>query len=260
MSPGERRLAAHMLPTMEAAEQSMVAHADGQVRSYRWPHAGARRRGQVMLVHGWTSHALVMAAFVQPLRDVGFDVIAFDLPAHGKSSGKQLDLRLGALALQAVAERFGPLAGIITHSLGGPVALLAMEGGAPLERGLAVPSIVMIATPNGLDRVAALFGSRIGLSPRAQSALEGEIEKMARRPVDAFHSGRFLKCTGATALVVHDEDDADVPFASAEAIVAGNPQATLYATKGLGHRRIIVARQVVAAAVNFLAAARPIDQ
>jgi esterase/lipase len=253
LSAGEKRLAAHMRPIMDAAEQSMVAHQGGRVRTYRWRPDEGQLRGRVMLIHGWTGRALVMSGFVQPLLDRGFEVVAFDLPAHGKSSGRKLDLPLGALAMQAVVDAYGPLSGVITHSFGGPVALLAMEGGAPLERKLHVPRIVMIAAPNWLDRVTTMFGHRIGLSERAQSALESEILRQVRRPVEDFRSDLFLARTGASALIIHDEDDTDVAFASAEAIVVHNPRAKLLATKGLGHRRTIVARQVVTASAEFLA-------
>lgn len=253
LSPGEKRLAAQMRPVMEAAEHRTIEHAGGKVRAYRWRVEDGAPRGRVLLLHGWTGRALVMSGFVQPLLDRGLEVVAFDLPAHGKSSGTQLTLPLGALAMQAVAAEFGPLTGVITHSFGGPIALLAMEGGAPLERGLDVPRIVMIAAPNWLDRVTTLFGNRIGLNERAQSALEGEILRLARRPVEAFRGDAFLRRSRATALVIHDEDDAVVAFDSATALVEGNDTARLMITKGLGHRRIIVARQVVTAAAEFVA-------
>jgi pimeloyl-ACP methyl ester carboxylesterase len=252
LSAGEQRLADRMAPIIAAAETRMIAHPGGEVRALRWQPANGEPRGRVLLVHGWTGQALVMTAFVQPLLDRGIEVIAFDLPAHGQSTGRHLTLPLAARAMQCVADAYGPLTGVITHSFGGPVAMLAMEGGAPLEQALVVPRVVLIAAPNALSRVTSLFGSRIGLSPKALSALEGEIHRLARRPVEAFRGDLFVRKSGAQALVIHDEDDQDVDFASAEAIVAGNANATLLATKGLGHRRIIVARQVVTAATEFL--------
>jgi pimeloyl-ACP methyl ester carboxylesterase len=252
LSAGERRLADRMAPVIAAAETRMIVHPQGEVRSFLWAPENRERRGRVMLVHGWTGQALVMTAFVQPLLDLGYEVIAFDLPAHGKSTGRHLTLPLAARALQCVVETYGPLTGIITHSFGGPVAMLAMEGGAPLDHALTIPRAVLIAAPNEMARVTSRFGHRIGLSARALSALDGEIHRLAHRPVDAFRGDLFLRKSGADVLVIHDEDDADVDFANAQAIVADNPKATLMATKGLGHRRIIVARQVITAATDFL--------
>lgn len=254
LSAGERRLAAHMRPLVDTAEQCGIGHPDGTVRAYRWRHRGNRPLGRVMLVHGWTASTLVMAAFVQPLLDRGFEVVALDLPAHGKSSGRLLTLPIGARALQAVADRYGPLTGVITHSIGSSVTLLAMEGGAPLDRRLEIPRMVMIAAPNRLDKVTSSFGDLIGLSHSARSSLDEEILRVARRPLAEFRSDRLLQRTGTEALVIHDEDDEYVDFASAEAIVAANPGARLLATNGLGHRRIIIDGQVVQAATDYLAA------
>ena len=57
----------------------------------------------------------------------------------------------------------------------------------------------------------------------------------------------------APLLVVHDRDDADVPFADAEAIVAAWPEATLVETQGLGHNGVLRDPDTIARAVEFLA-------
>jgi alpha-beta hydrolase superfamily lysophospholipase len=41
----------------------------------------------ILLVHGWNGHAAQLRAFVSPLVDAGYRVVAFDQPAHGQSSG-----------------------------------------------------------------------------------------------------------------------------------------------------------------------------
>src|SRR5919204_6145133 len=56
----------------------------GEVQAYVF-QPDAERRGTVLLVHGWTSEASFMTAFIEPLRRSGLRVIAFDFPAHGLS-------------------------------------------------------------------------------------------------------------------------------------------------------------------------------
>jgi hypothetical protein len=58
-------------------------------------------------------------------------------------------------------------------------------------------------------------------------------------------------------LVVHDTDDREVPYADGPRLaeVFG---ARLLTTNGLGHRRILFAREVVAAAVEFIEEGRRI--
>lgn len=45
----------------------------------------------VLLVHGWGDSSRSMGAFVTPLIDAGFRVVAMDLPGHGSTSGGQTD-------------------------------------------------------------------------------------------------------------------------------------------------------------------------
>ena len=252
LNPGEQRLAAKMAPILAKAQSHDVSYSDGHIRAYQWTATTAQSQGRVLLVHGWTGRSLVMTAFVQPLLDLGFDVITFDLPAHGDSSGRTLTLPMAARALQAVVAKFGAVSGVITHSFGGPVALLAAEGGVPLSHGVAMPRIVLISSPATMAMATTMFGTRMGLTPQAQSAMEAEVLRLAGRPIEAFRGDDFLQKISAQVLVIHDEDDADVAFSNAE-VIATQPNVQLMKTKGLGHRRIIIAPRVVHAAAAFLA-------
>jgi len=54
------------------------------------------------------------------------------------------------------------------------------------------------------------------------------------------------------ALVVHDRGDREVPFHDAERLVARWPNATLLATDGIGHRRILKDDDVIRRVVEFV--------
>jgi hypothetical protein len=53
-------------------------------------------------------------------------------------------------------------------------------------------------------------------------------------------------------LVVHDEDDKEVPLAHARALAASWPSAHLMVTQGLGHRRVLREPAVVEKVLGFL--------
>jgi Alpha/beta hydrolase family len=156
---GSQRLVERMTPLFESAEIRNVMFRDGVVQAYHWPARQAVSMGRVLLVHGWTGRAMVMGLFVEPLLKAGFDVVALDLPAHGLSDGTRLSLPIGARAVQAVAHAFGPITGAITHSFGGPVVALAMEGGPPLNESLKLARVVMIASPNKLSAMTDRFAT-----------------------------------------------------------------------------------------------------
>jgi pimeloyl-ACP methyl ester carboxylesterase len=54
------------------------------------------------------------------------------------------------------------------------------------------------------------------------------------------------------ALIIHDRDDPDVPYAHGEEIANAWPGAQLVATAGLGHRAILRDPDVVRRTVEFL--------
>jgi pimeloyl-ACP methyl ester carboxylesterase len=56
----------------------------------------------------------------------------------------------------------------------------------------------------------------------------------------------------AAALVIHDRDDADVPFSHGEEIVGAWAGSRLESTSGLGHRALLRDPAVIGRAVAFL--------
>lgn len=227
----------------------------GDVQTYTF-EPDAHPRGTVVLVHGWTSEAAFMTAFMEPLRRSGFRVVAFDFPAHGLSPGRRTNLADCARAMLAVCDHFGPIHAAVAHSFGGFVSLLVAEGGPPMAHAHAIERFVLIACPNRLADVTGNFGGTLQLTPAAQRAYEHHLERVGHRTVESFSATGLLRAAGAKALVIHGSEDAEVPFRDAEDIVAACPSARLLAFEGLGHRTILYAPPVFRAVMNELAPRR----
>jgi pimeloyl-ACP methyl ester carboxylesterase len=224
----------------------------GAVQAYVYEPDGMRF-GTVMLAHGWTSEAAFMTAFIEPLRRSGFRVVAFDFPAHGQSPGQRTNLADCARAMLSVCEHYGPVDAVVAHSFGGFVSLLVAEGGPPLPRAHRFGRLVLLACPNRLKDVTGSFGSELGLSRQAQRIYERHLERVGHRPVSGFSSVELLNAIGAPALVIHGEDDREVPFRNAQEIARGCPSARLLSFAGMGHRTILYAPPVFRAVMNELA-------
>jgi len=209
--------------------------------------------GTVVLVHGWTGEAASMTAFVEPLAAAGFRVVAFDLPGHGASTGRELNIPLGVASLAAVARVFEPLKAIVTHSFGGAIALAALAGSVPGQPMVRAGRLTMIAAPSSMTQLTRQFGSSIGLGRRGQAALERRIHVVAGNPVEVFEGRAQLAEIGLPTLVVHDRQDRELGFQHAEALAGAGPFVTLEATQGLGHRRILQARPVAERVARFVA-------
>lgn len=233
------------------ALRSTVATPVGHVALYAFEPDGPAR-SSVLFVHGWTSEASFMTALAEPVRRAGYRIVLMDMPGHGASEGRRTNLVDCARAVLAVGESIGPLAAIVAHSFGGMVALLAMEGGAPLTAALPVPKIALVASANRLPQITELFAAHWHLAQPGLRLLEMRLARIGHRSVAGFSSARLLKRCGARALVLHAEDDEAVPISAAREIARDVPGTRLETFRGLGHRNILFASQVARAIVAFL--------
>lgn len=227
----------------------------GEVQAYVFEPDDASR-GTVLLVHGWTSEASFMTAFIEPLRRSGLRVVAFDFPAHGLSPSRRTNLAECARALYGVCRHYGPVHAVVAHSFGGFVSLLVAEGGPPMPRATPIERFVLLACPNRLAEVTRDFGARLGLGARAQRVYEHHLERVGHRPVETFSASALLGTIGAPALIVQGRDDREVPFRNAEEIAAACPTARLMPFEGLGHRELLFAPPVFRAVMMELAPSR----
>ena len=221
------------------------------------PFAGRRLHGftagagpAVLLVHGWGDHAARLGAFISPLVDSGHRVIGVDLPAHGASPGRQTNIFEGARAITAAATHVGGVDAIVAHSLGGAETIVA------LERGLRVRAVALVASAVRLTNAIEPFARMFALPPGAVTGLQREIERRFGQGVwEELAADRAARSLDAPALVVHDRDDPQVPFADGERLAAAWPTATLHVTDGLKHHRVLRDPGVVTAVTDFLTTA-----
>ena len=200
----------------------------------------------VVLVHGWGSRAGRFGALAQALGEGGFRVVAYDAPAHGRSTGRSSSLPEFARALRAVGDAVGPLHGLVGHSLGGAAATLALRDGLRAER------IVLLAAPADVTRFSTAFADHLRLPAGTRAVMRRNLETRLQIRWDELHLPTIARSLTAAALLLHDRDDEDVPYAQAEEIAVAWPGARLIATTGLGHRGLLRDPDAVRETVAFL--------
>jgi len=240
-------------PKLRQASLRAIPFPCGSVQAYVFEPEEQAPTRTVLLVHGWTGEAASMAGFVEPLLAAGFRVVAFDLPGHGASTGRELNIPLGVASLAAVARIFGPFHAIVTHSFGGAITLAALAGSVRGQPVVSADRLVLIAAPSSVTGITRQFGQAIGLGRRGQAALERRIHVVAGNPVEAFEAPLQLRAIRLPTLVIHDRQDRELGFQHAQALAASGPFVSLEATDGLGHRRILKARPVAETVARFVA-------
>lgn len=201
----------------------------------------------VLLVHGWAGRGLQMGAFVQPLVDAGYRVVAYDGPSHGRSPGRMANLFKLTEGLAAVAKAVGPLHSVIAHSLGTTQVLLAASSGE-LETG----RFVAIAPMANTRTMSRHYAAMTGFSTAVVDEMRARFERRFDFRWDDIEPARLSRSLEAESLVIHDRDDRELPAEEGEALACVMPNGSSIITKGLGHRRILRDPAVVVAATGFI--------
>ncbi len=219
------------------------------VMVYQW---GDGRR-PVLLVHGWESRGSRLSAFVDALLDRGYSPLAFDAPGHGDSEGSTTTVLEFRDILAELHAEYGDFEAVIAHSLGVVGVFLALRGSVRAGR---------IATIGGVADFGLVVDAFCA-ALRLRAPLERELRRRIERemfPGEADIWARFSVVhrpeeVALPILVVHDEDDDTVsPDQGRQIVAAYGDRARLVSTRGLGHRRILVAPAVVAEVLDFVTA------
>ena len=230
---------------LAGARQRTLTHRNRPLAVYCWGEGPT-----VLLVHGWHGRGPQLGAFAAPLVAAGYQVVAFDAPAHGRTPGHATDLPEVSEALMIVADAFPPLHGVIAHSFGVACTLYAVA------RGLAPQRIVGISAPSDIDFLMDSFAARLAVPDAAMAVHRRLLE--ARFGTDLwqrFSPNDIARRLDVPALLVHDDEDHDVPVHQGATLARAWRHAEFVQTHGLGHRRILRDPQVVARAVAFMGGA-----
>ncbi|MEQ8451202.1 MAG: alpha/beta fold hydrolase [Nitratireductor sp.] len=257
VSPGERRALDRAAPFMAEARLHRLTTPSGWVVAHDFrPPPGTGRRRTVLVIHGWRSRSDHMAAIVDALRRDGARVIALDLPGHGKSGGRRLNMANAVAAAAVAGAWFGPFDAVIGHSFGGAVAVNALVGSVRNVERLAAERLVLIAAPNSMPSFFAEFGRMLDLGPRTQTALFAHVERLTGRPLEDYVGADQLARHPCPTLVLHAPCDKEVPAENARAFGRAGPHVRLVWAPGLGHRRILAGPGVLAELTGFVAGIR----
>lgn len=227
------------LPT--PTETIMVPSGDDWVAAWRWGEGPA-----VLLVHGWEDDHHCFDHLISQLRILNIPVVAFDLPAHGKSGGRTTALPFIRRAIFDVASHLGPIRSIVGHSLGGAGVALAVADGLRVERA------VTIAAPVSVSDALRMTLHQLGLSPQRRWGIERELFRLVGVSVDSLAISSVAGKLTIPALVMHAFNDRVVPFEAGPRLSKAWRGSRFVAMEEVGHRRMLAERSTLDQIVGFL--------
>lgn len=202
----------------------------------------------IVLIHGWAGRATQFRKFIEAFTELGYRVVGFDGPAHGKSEGKKTNIDEFYEALRSIYKVTGEPVAIICHSFGGSAALFSAK------QGLTIRKLINIASPTIGDEIINTYLRAINGSKSTGDFFKSYVMKKTGKTFDDYTSLSFIRDIKQeiSLLLVHDEDDKEVYLKHALELQKVYPAAKLVVTKGLGHTRILKDDAVVANCVTFV--------
>lgn len=216
------------------------------IRGWRWNKGGIKK---VLIAHGYESTVLNFDRYIKPLIKKGYEVLAFDAPAHGRSGGKKINAPLYKKMILEINKQFGPLDAVMAHSFGGLAMALAMEeiNHTPQHK------MVLIAPATETTTAIDSFFRFLKLDPGIRDEFERVIVQKGGVSSSWYSIRRAMKHIRASVLWVHDEDDDTTPLTDALKVKEDHhTNIHFLITSGLGHRRIYRDNKVSKAIIDFL--------
>ncbi len=238
----------NVLPlAFKEAEKLQVKFQQFNIVGYRW-NKGAGRKA--LIIHGFESSVINFEKYVNPLIKKGYEVLAFDAPAHGRSSGKQVNAIIYRDFIKHIYSDYGPIQSFMAHSFGGLAISMAL---AEIKHDDNY-HIVLIAPATETKTAIDLLFQFLRLDDAiVREEFEQIITRMSGHHLSWFSIARTLKKIKAKILWIHDEDDKITPLKDVLTIKEENyPNIQFVITKGLGHRRIYRDTNVGKAVIDFL--------
>lgn len=212
--------------------------------TYKWGKSGKK----VLLMHGWGGSPVDFKYMINALVENGYEVVAFDAPAHGFSAGKRTNLVQWMHMLQQFIEQHGDFYAVIGHSLGGLSAALAL-----VLKEVRIPKLVMIGSavsaPGIFEDTFRQFKIHSTVMPVVQQLIAQQLQSDLLQ-MDLFKHIHQIKAK--EILVVYDENDVLVKHQDITAFVEQYHAVQSLKIRGEGHFKIIKDKLVIGRIMKFL--------
>lgn len=201
---------------------------------------------KVLLVHGWSGRGTQLCKIADELIKIGYATVSFDAPAHGKSPGNSTIMVDFIASIIEIEKQFGPFEFAIGHSLGGMSVMNAIKEGFKIKKA------VIIGSGDIVQDITDDFIKKLGLKPEISKLLCDRFEKKYGGKMDDYSAYKAADITLIPTLVIHDENDPEVPVKAGINIHKHLKNGELMLTKRLGHRKILADHQVIEKIINFI--------
>ncbi|WP_343617552.1 alpha/beta hydrolase [Flavobacterium sp.] len=230
---------------MDSKSQQKIIHVpaiDKNIVTYEYGKSDRK----ILLVHGWSGRGTQLFKIAEELLENGYSTISFDAPAHGKSKGQTTIMSEFIASILEIEKHFGPFDAAIGHSLGGMSVLNAIKDGLKLNKA------VIIGSGDIVQDILDEFIFKMELKKELGHKLRDFFENKYQLKMDDFSAYKAAQKIEIPVLVIHDNDDPEVPVKAGIHIHQNLKNGTLMLTEGLGHRKILGNHNVIKKILEFI--------
>lgn len=221
-------------PIWKKAHPLFLISGTEKLAGLRWLPAVPNGK-KMLVVHGFAGANQSFDRYISAALAKGYEVIAYDAPGHGKSTGKRLNLVTYQWVMQDILKHHGGFDTYLAHSLGGMSLMLALESLGFKKQ----DNIILMAPLVEAKRAIENFLNFLQVPVKLQAQFEEELATRAGHPMHWYSLPRLVRSHQGNILWVHDTDDETTPFIDVVPLQQETPQhLSLMITEGLGHSRI----------------------
>lgn len=202
----------------------------------------------VVLVHGWSGCAAQMAPLAAGIARAGFQAVAIDVHAHGRSPGRRAHWKHFLADIASVAPSLGKEAyAYVGHSAGGLCAMAARR-----LRRIRAERYVCVCAPSypfpPIERIKVRLGPSAGVLARYRRFIARQFETTW----EALEDGYAWAGAGTNLLLFYEKNDRFLSHTEGDRILSFCPEARLVKSEGYGHQRVLSAPELATAVLEFL--------
>ncbi len=232
-NPRVRKLRVFEEDILEKAAQEQIKFKEFDIQLYAW---GDPKNEVALLVHGWEGQAGNFGGMVDILLAKNYYIIAFDGPAHGRSSKGSTNMFEFSELATVLLHKYKPTT-IISHSFGSVTSMIAMSENLeiPIKQWLAV------TIPHDFKDRINQVSETLGVGAKTINKVIKIVESDMGASIDTLNMKNYgpkLKHV-KKALIVHSKTDKILPIESARIAHKEIIQSELIELDNLGHYSIL---------------------
>lgn len=242
--PRARVLRIREIEVLKQAKKSFLNYDKEEIKVYQWGEG----EKLAMLFHGWESNAGSLGAFIDPLIEKGYRVVAFDAPAHGGSKGKYSNLVYFKKAAKEMIHTYGVPSVAVGHSLGACAIIMCAY-----EENLHFNKTILVAP---LDRLMSVFEEYQQILKIPKKLFHPFLDQFEEFTGYSFRSFFFHAYGNQTkldkVLLFHDEGDKVTSFSHAIDLERNWEAVQLEVIRDTGHYRILWDELMLLKSINYI--------